>query len=148
AAFPANVFVYKSWPHAAVLQASRRSIAALAPSIWPEPFRLVVIEAMMSGRPVIASKTGGVTDLVVDGETGLLVPPGDPTALRQAIERLLADPGLRRCMGQAARRKVTEFQASAVVPRVEQIYKELLNDRGRLYGQGNGLRGINRESLL
>ena len=148
AAFPPNVFVYKSWPHAAVLQAWRHSMAALAPSIWPEPFGLVVIEAMMSSRPVIASKTGGVTDLVVDGETGLLVPPGDPTALRQAIERLLADPGLRRCMGQAARRKVTEFQASAVVPRVEQIYTDLLNDRGRLYGQGNGLRGINRESLL
>lgn len=127
--FPPNVFVYKSWPHAAVLQAWRRSSIALVPSVWPEPFGLVVIEAMMSGRPVIASKTGGVTDIVVDGETGLLVPPGDPTALRHAIEHLLADSALRRCMGQAARRKVMEFQASAVVPRVEQVYLDLLRNR-------------------
>jgi glycosyltransferase involved in cell wall biosynthesis len=126
--FPPHVFMYKSWPHAAVLQAWRRSMVALVPSVWPEPFGLVVIEAMMSGRPVIASKIGGVTDIVVDGKTGLLVPPDDSTALRQAIERLLAYPALRTRMGQAARQKVMEFQASAVLPRLEQIYADLLSD--------------------
>ena len=62
-------------------------------------------EAMAHGRPVVASAVGGLRDLVVDGETGLVVPPGDVAALRAALERLLADPELRRRLGAAARER-------------------------------------------
>jgi len=125
-ACPANVFVLKDWPRYAVMEAWRRSLIALAPSIGPETFGMAVMEAMWAGRPVIASRIGGLVDLVVDGETGLLVEPGNPSALQLAIERLLAHPELRSRMGLAASRRVIEFQASTIVPRIEHIYKELL----------------------
>jgi glycosyltransferase involved in cell wall biosynthesis len=126
AVLPPNVIILKNWPNHAVMEAWRRSALAVVPSIWPEPFGIVVIEAMASGRPVIASGIGGIPDIVVDGETGLLVAPGDPAALRQAIARLLADPELRKRMGQAGARRARDFHASAVVPRIEHIYREMV----------------------
>jgi glycosyltransferase involved in cell wall biosynthesis len=72
-------------------------------------FNVVCAEAMAHGRPVVASAVGGLLDLVRDEETGLLVPPRDPAALRSAMERLLADPELRRRLGTAARRHVAEL---------------------------------------
>ena len=123
---PANVFVLKDWPRWAVMEAWRRSIMALLPSVGPESCPTVVMEAMSLGRPVVASRIGGLADLVDDGETGLLIEPGDSSALRQAIELLLGHPDLRERMGQAALSKVVEFQASTVVPRIEHVYKELL----------------------
>ena len=64
---------------------------------------------MAYGRPVVASAVGGLPDLVRDGETGLLVPPRDPAALRAAIERLLGDADLRTRLGIAAREHVREL---------------------------------------
>ncbi len=123
---PHNVFVLKDWPRYAIMEAWRRSIMALAPSVGPEACSTAVMEAMSIGRPVIASRTGGMIDLVDDGETGFLVQPGDPSALQWAIQKLLANPNLRGRMGQAALRKVTEFQVSTVVPRIEQVYEQVL----------------------
>ena len=123
---PENVFILNDWPRYAVIEAWHRSSIALAPSVGPEAFGLVVVEAMSAGRPVIASRIGGMADLVIDGETGLLVEPGDSKALQIAIERLLSNPELRSRMGLAARQKVVEFQASTIVPRIEQVYEELL----------------------
>jgi len=68
-----------------------------------EGFGVACLEAMAHGRPVVATRVGGLLDLVVDGETGITVPPRDPTALRSALERLLADPELRRRLGAAGR---------------------------------------------
>lgn len=124
--FPANVIFLKSWPHQAVMQAWERSTLALVPSVWPEPFGYVAIEAMASGRAVIASDIGGLRDIVVDGETGRLVPPGDARALRQAIDELLRRPELRRTMGEAGRRRVVQFQASTIIPQIERLYQKLL----------------------
>jgi glycosyltransferase involved in cell wall biosynthesis len=73
-----------------------------------EGFGIACLEAMAHGVPVVASGVGGLLDLVVDGETGLVVPPGDVRALRAALERLLGDPELRRRMGEAARRRARE----------------------------------------
>ncbi|HZS77094.1 MAG TPA: glycosyltransferase family 4 protein [Ktedonobacteraceae bacterium] len=126
---PANVFVFQNWPRYAVMEAWRRSMLGLVPSIWPEPFGLVALEAMSAGRPVIASRTGGLIDIVVDGETGLLVQPRNPLALQQAIERLLADPDLRSRMGQAGMRKFREFQVSTLVPRFVQAYEDVLQQK-------------------
>jgi glycosyltransferase involved in cell wall biosynthesis len=123
---PANVFILTDWPHDAVMEAWRHSVLAIAPSVGSEPCSTAVIEAMLAGVPVIASRNGGFLDLVADEKTGLLVEPGDPVALQQAIERLLEDSDLRQRMGQAARQHVKNFQAGTVVPRIEQVYKRVL----------------------
>ena len=68
----------------------------------------MLLEAMAHGRPVVASAVGGIPELVEDGVTGYLVEPGDVAGLRAAIEKVLADPALRRRMGQAARERVAE----------------------------------------
>jgi glycosyltransferase involved in cell wall biosynthesis len=71
-----------------------------------EGFGVVCAEAMAHGKPVVASAVGGLANLIEDGHSGLLVPPGDVDALRAAIERLLGDPELRRRLGEAARERI------------------------------------------
>ena len=71
-----------------------------------EGYGMVAREAMAYGRPVVATAVGGLVDAVADGETGLLVPPGDVDALRSAVVRLLEDPGLRARLGAEARRRM------------------------------------------
>ena len=68
-------------------------------------------EAMAHGRPVVATAVGGLPDMVVDGETGLLVPPDDPRAFRAAVDRLLADPDLRRRLGAAGRERIATLSS-------------------------------------
>lgn len=121
-----NVVVLDPLPHDDLLAALRRSSVAVVPSITPETFGLAALEAMAVGRPVVASRTGGLGELVVDRETGVLVPPGDPDALGAALAALLADADLRARMGRSARERAAEFSASAVVPRVEAAYRRLL----------------------
>ncbi|HEY0601276.1 MAG TPA: glycosyltransferase family 4 protein [Herpetosiphonaceae bacterium] len=122
---PPGVIVLRDWPHEAVMQAWQRSLFGLIPSIWSDPCPTVAMEGMSTGRALIASRIGGLMDLVVDGETGLLVEPGDHSALTQAMARLLADRDLCRRMGEAGRRHVTGFQASTVIQRIEEMYAEL-----------------------
>ncbi len=125
-ALPANAVIFENWPHDAVMAAWARCSLGLVPSVSPEPCATVVMEAMASGRPVIASRIGGMPELVAHGDTGLLVPPGDANALGDAIQRLLTDRELRERMGEAGRRRIGRFQASAIVPQVEQVYQDLL----------------------
>lgn len=81
---------------------------AVVPSVWAEAFGLAALEPMARGVPVIASRVGGLPEVVVDGETGLLVSPGDESALAGAIRRLLGDEEERREMGRRARERVEE----------------------------------------
>jgi glycosyltransferase involved in cell wall biosynthesis len=127
AEMPANAIVLRNWPNAAVMEAWRRSAIALVPSVWAEPFGIVVIEAMAGATPVIASRIGGIPEIVVDGESGLLVPPGDAQALAAAMQRLIQDTELRRRMGCAAKVRAAQYEASAVVPRIEALYRQLLS---------------------
>lgn len=93
----------------------------------PEPFARVVIEAMASGRPVIAMNEGGVPEIVEDGHSGVLVPPRDPERLASAIVDLLQDPEKRAAMGQAARRRVeTRFSIESNVRRTVEEYADVL----------------------
>ena len=71
---------------------------AVVPSLWEEAFGLAVVEAMAAGVPLVASRTGGIPELVEDGKTGMLVPPGDARALADALRVLLGNPGLRGAM--------------------------------------------------
>jgi glycosyltransferase involved in cell wall biosynthesis len=99
------------------------------PSILPEPFGLVVIEAMASGKPVVATAPGGPSETVVDGETGFLVPPSDASAMVRALEVLLADPQRRVSMGDAGRRRASEmFSLPRYVTEFEELYDAVLKE--------------------
>jgi glycosyltransferase involved in cell wall biosynthesis len=88
-----------------------------------EGFGVACLEAMAHGRPVVASAVGGLLDLVLDGETGIHVPPGDVNALRAALERLLGDRELRRQMGEAGRRRAAaHYSWNAVTRATVELY--------------------------
>ena len=95
-------------PHDRLVELYDRAAVVACPS-HREGYGVVCAEAMAHGRPVVASAVGGLRDLVVDGETGLLVPAGDVPALRDALERLLGDSELRRRLGRAARARAREL---------------------------------------
>jgi glycosyltransferase involved in cell wall biosynthesis len=76
---------------------------AVIPSLWAEAFGLTVVEAMAAGVPLVATRAGGIPELVEEGKTGLLVPPGDARALADALRRLLRDDRLRASMGAHGR---------------------------------------------
>jgi glycosyltransferase involved in cell wall biosynthesis len=87
---------------------------------------LALMESIGAGKPVVATRVGGVPEIVRDGIEGLLVPPGDPTALADALLTLLRDPGLRERMGSAGReRQRTEFDLRVMVDRLEALYESL-----------------------
>jgi glycosyltransferase involved in cell wall biosynthesis len=88
---------------------------------------VVCAEAMAHGRPVVAGAVGGLLDLVVDGETGVLVPPRDPAALRAALDRLLDDEALRARLGAAARERIRDrFSWRAVTDATLALYADAL----------------------
>jgi glycosyltransferase involved in cell wall biosynthesis len=100
-----------------------RVSVVVTPSTWPEPFGLVTLEAMWAGRAVIASAHGGALDLIAPGVSGLLVPPGDASALAMAIATLIDDRALRNRLGTAARRRAqTHFSLDAFVTGIEHVY--------------------------
>ena len=85
-----------------------------------------VLEAMAAGKPVVAARSGGTPEVVVDGETGLLYRPGDVTALRETLIRLAGDPALRRQLGEAGRARVVEhFGVDRMVKEYESLYLKL-----------------------
>ena len=125
-----RIVFYRNAPHPVVMTAWERCLFGVIPSLWPDPCPTVALEAMSRGKPVVASAVGGLTSIVMDGETGILVPPGDVEALRQALCRLIGDGRSRRRMGQAARERLRSgFSAEAVVPEIEEAYLQLQKAR-------------------
>jgi glycosyltransferase involved in cell wall biosynthesis len=122
---PPNVTILESLPHHLVMRAWRRCLFGVVPSIKIDAFPTVTLEAMACGRAVIGSRTGGIVDQIIDGETGLLVPLGDQQALCTAMQRLADDPDLRERLGAAASIRVVEFQADTVVSKIEEVYQSL-----------------------
>jgi glycosyltransferase involved in cell wall biosynthesis len=96
------------------------------PSVEPDPFPTVVLEAMAAGKPVVAFRHGGVCEMVEDGVSGLLCPPVDAQAMAQAIQRLAASPELRQQMGQAGRERLQRlFTREAFLQRFSSLYQDL-----------------------
>jgi glycosyltransferase involved in cell wall biosynthesis len=98
------------------------------PSLWEEPFGLVTAEAMMRGTATVVSDTGGTSELVQNGVTGLTVPAGNIEALAQALTCLLSNRELAEQMGQAGRRRaLAEFSEDRMVERFLELYERLLS---------------------
>lgn len=103
----------------------------VVPSRWPEPFGMVAAEAMMRGCAVVASDAGGLREVVLDGSTGVLVPPGDANRLSRALRTVLQDPDLADRMGREGRaRALREFDVEVQVDRFVEIYRSLVEASG------------------
>ncbi|RLG46912.1 MAG: hypothetical protein DRN90_05780 [Thermoproteota archaeon] len=101
-------------------------------SKW-EGFPYAIIEAMMAGLPVVATRVGGVEEMVENRKTGYLVPANDPLALTKAIQRLLEEPELRKKMGQAGREKALRtFTLDRMLTQTQKVYEEVLDEGMRL----------------
>jgi glycosyltransferase involved in cell wall biosynthesis len=123
-------------PHQLAIEALRRSLFTVVPSLLPETFGLVALETAAAAKPIVASRIGGLPDVVVDGETGLLVTPGSREELASSMRRLSEDGELRTRMGEAASRRVKEFSADAIIPRFEEVYELALEARRRKSTRG------------
>jgi glycosyltransferase involved in cell wall biosynthesis len=119
---PPGVILLRDWPNAAAREAMRSCLALVVPSVWPEPFGIVVLEALAAGRPVVGSRIGGIPEIVRDEREGLLVAPGDARALSAALDRLIQDDARREAMAAAASMRARDFTSDAVLPRFEAAY--------------------------
>jgi starch synthase len=112
-----------------VIQLLTHATVFACPSVY-EPLGIVNLEAMACGTAVVASRTGGIPEVVADGMTGVLVPPGDEVALAGALNELIRDPAWARAMGQAGReRALAEFTWTAVAAQTADLYTKVINSR-------------------
>jgi glycosyltransferase involved in cell wall biosynthesis len=107
-----------------VLRALARATAVVFPSLWPEPFSRVLLEALALGTPIAAMDTGGTRELLGESVSGLLV--SDAGALSDAVARLAGDAELRARVSEAARVRAAAFSPAALVPRYEAVYRRLV----------------------
>jgi starch synthase len=100
------------------------------PSVY-EPFGIINLEAMACETPVVASAVGGIKEVVVPEQTGYLVPPADPAALAEHINKILRDRGMARRMGLAGRKRVEDhFSWASIADKTQAMYEELVAERG------------------
>lgn len=125
----ADRFLFRGFvPHDDVPAALAHADVLVLPSIYEE-LGSILIEAMQVGLPVVASRTGGVPDVVVDGTTGLLVPPSDPEALARALDRVLADASLAERLRNGARAAAEGYDWEVLADKVLAIYRSVLQGR-------------------
>lgn len=105
-----------------------RADVFVLPSLF-ESFPIVLLEAMAAGLPVVATRVGGVPDVVVEGETGLLVPPADPEALAHAMDRLLEDDSLRATLGRAGRERSRLYSWERIAAMTRGVYEAVVGER-------------------
>jgi glycogen synthase len=118
-----------------VVQLYSHAAVFVCPSVY-EPFGLINLEAMACETPVVASAVGGILEVVEDGKTGLLVPPGRPDELAAALRRVLENPALGRSLGQAGRSRVeAQFSWASVAERTERVYADAITEFQRSSGE-------------
>ena len=117
-----------SVPHDRIPEYLRRFSIYVAPSVHEESFGVAVLEASACGVPVVASKVGGLPEVVQDGVTGLLVPPADHVALADALEGLLKNRTLRRQMGEQGRQFVhASYAWDTTALTMEALYERIVS---------------------
>jgi glycogen synthase len=100
----------------------------VCPSVY-EPFGIINIESMACETPVVASRTGGIVETVVDGETGILVEPGDPGEIATAVNRLLRDREMADAYGRNGRKRVEQyFSWSSIAAQTNQLYRDVIEE--------------------
>ena len=122
---PDGAVVHDKWEHERVLSGFGHALSAVLPSSWPDPCPTTVLEAMALGAPLVTTHMGGIADMVVDGESALVVPPGDVAATAAALSRISADPALRSRLSAQASVEVRRYLQSAVAAQLEGIYERV-----------------------
>jgi len=126
---PHVLWINAMLPVPEVVQLYSHAAVFVCPSIY-EPFGLINLEAMACGTPVVASRVGGIPEVVVDGETGWLVPPGDPATLAATLREALSDRARARRMGEAGRRRVeAHFSWDRIAERTLAVYADAIAAR-------------------
>ena len=121
------IWIPEMLPKPSVIALLTHALIFVCPSVY-EPLGIVNLEAMACSTAVVASRVGGIPEVVSDGVNGLLVPPDDPAALADAMNALLRDPGRADAMGRAGReRAVAEFSWEAVAAQTAALYSELVS---------------------
>jgi starch synthase len=119
------IWIPEMLPKQSVIQLLTHALMFVCPSVY-EPLGIVNLEAMACSTAVVASRVGGIPEVVSGGETGLLVPPDDPASLADAMNALLRDPGRADAFGRAGRaRAVEEFSWEAVAAQTAALYAEV-----------------------
>jgi starch synthase len=126
AGHPRVRWIHAMLPREDVVELYSHASVFVCPSVY-EPFGLINLEAMACGTPVIATRVGGIPEVVVHDETGWLVPPGDPAALAAAVRQLLADPKRAAAFGVAGRRRVeARFSWDRIAELTLSVYREAI----------------------
>jgi starch synthase len=119
------IWIPEMLPRPEVIQLLSHATVFACPSLY-EPLGIVNLEAMACGTAVVASRVGGIPEVVSDGETGLLVPPDNPAALAAALNALVSDPGRAGALGAAGRKRAAaEFGWDAIAAQTVALYAEL-----------------------
>lgn len=134
ARYPKGVTVHQNIAHEQVMAAWRHAGIAVVPSMWHEPLPSVLLEAMLSRKAIVASDVGGIPDCVRDGESAVLVRPGDSPALMEALQRLIDDRALRERLASAAFADAQLYRASRVAAAIAGLYRSLLSSSARSGG--------------
>jgi glycosyltransferase involved in cell wall biosynthesis len=117
----------EKWDHDRVVSGFAHARAAVLPSKWPDPCPTTVLEAMALGAPLVTTHMGGIADMVTDGESALVVPPGEVAATAAALTRIGSEPGLGDRLAARARVEVERYLQSRVASDLEEVYASLVS---------------------
>jgi glycosyltransferase involved in cell wall biosynthesis len=116
-------------PHTFMTALYHAADFAIVPSVWPEPFGMVALDAAAAGLPVIASRTGGLPEIVLDGQTGILIEPENEQVLGESIIRIAHDPELRHRLGSAGRQRSLRFSWDRATDNMLRVYEAALENK-------------------
>ena len=112
----------------AVYEAMAGATGTVFPSVWDEPFGRITVESMALGTPVVGSDVGGIAEVIEDGETGLLFPPGDESALAEHLLALCRDSSLREGLGDVGRERAADFTPARVAEEHRALFERLVGE--------------------